>query len=609
MFEGEAPSTLYYSLVDDELRQQADRDLARWSVSGAWLHPCLMLGLLLTATYRPGERVLMISAGAFLLVQGILRILLLTWMDQLYARHPRAWRTLMTAGILIAPAIWALCACMTIAWYGYANWNTLLVLISVLAIAATGVTLVPRLSLMRIYLCVLLAPAILLNLCLGGPREYTMAAVTTAFLGYLLDRGKGQNREYWLRNTDRALLRRKAAELESARQTAETANLTKSQFLANISHELRTPMNGILGLTALTLESELTPEQRDNLETVIVSARSLLTLLNDLLDLARVEAGRMELERVEFNLPELMAETLRTFAFQARRKGIDIGLTISPDIPGRLVGDPGRLRQILLNLVGNALKFTARGRVEIRAEGAAQLDQRVALLFTVSDTGIGIAPEKQKLIFEAFSQADTSTTRVYGGTGLGLAISQRLVEMIGGRIWVESEPGTGSRFHFTAWFDQASSRGEMAANSGQQTSRIAGPLRILLAEDNAINQKLAIRLLEKKGHTVVVAGDGKEALNRIEQQNFDLILMDVHMPTMGGLEATAAIRDMEGRRGGHIPILAMTASAMKGDRELCLAAGMDGYISKPIQAAELFRQIEELTSPASIPEPAVAASS
>ena len=374
---------------------------------------------------------------------------------------------------------------------------------------------------------------------------------------------------------------------------AEALSTAKTDFLTNITHELRTPLNGILGMTGLVLETQLEQEQREYLELVRSSAEALLSLVNDVLDFSKQEVGKLTLDSSEFSLRSLLRDTLRPLALRASASGVAFESIIEGDVPDLLLGDSLRLGQVLRNVAGNAVKFTGAGRIEVHIRCESVQGRRVVLGFTIKDTGVGIPAEKQSLIFEPFTQGDTSITRKYGGTGLGLSISSGLIELMDGAISVESEPGRGSTFRFNVTLDLPGDPQDSAA-PWMGAERSGRRLRVLLAEDNSVNQRLATRLLEREGHAVEIAASGQEALDKLEHGRFDLVLMDVQMPDLDGVEATRRIRERE--RGAHrrVPIVAMTAQAADGDRKRCLQAGMDAYITKPVHVPELVSILESV---------------
>jgi len=409
--------------------------------------------------------------------------------------------------------------------------------------------------------------------------------------------------------------KRALAAMRQAMEAAEAASRAKTRFVANISHELRTPMNGILGMTELALDTTLTDEQLEYLTMIKSSAESLLGLLNEVLDFSKIEAGKIELENVDFCLRDELALTLKSLGYRARAKGLELLQEVDERVPAYLTGDPGRLKQILVNLVGNAIKFTDRGTIAVRvrvqgrgpSDAARAAPGKCTVQFSVSDTGIGIPADKQALIFRPFEQADGELNRKHGGSGLGLAIVAWLAELMGGAVRLESEVGKGSTFHVTALFGvparpepEATARSQVAAPARAAAAYAAvaagRTLNILLADDHEVNLKLLVALFTRKGHKITTAGSGKEALELMERQPFDLVLMDVQMPGMDGLAVTQAIRARERAGSRRTPVIALTAHSLEGDRERFLAAGMDGFVSKPFKFPELFAEIGRVLS-------------
>lgn len=501
----------------------------------------------------------------------------------------------LSVGLLIL--VWGSFAGISMWLYMYSTSGPLILAATVGLSAGAQVSLAPDFKLYRAFVIFILLPSAVTAVAAGAPQGWASALMIIAGVAFLLAQGKLLHRDYWAGLRAAALLAQRAVELEEARIQAEEANQTKSQFLAHMSHEIRTPMNGVMGMLELALEDQPAGERRDQLVIARSSAESLLVIIDDILDFSKVEAGRLELAPVHFRIMELCDDVQSLFARRIQEKGIRFQV-VSHGLPEVLLGDSLRLRQILINLVGNAIKFTTVGEVTLELASTPLDSGELDLRCQVRDTGIGIPAGKLALIFDAFTQADSSTTRQFGGSGLGLAITRRLVELMGGQIWVESAPGVGSTFHFNVRLASPAPGAELPAprSNAPVPPRVLGrALTILVAEDSPVNQKVARGMLVRRGHRVTLASNGREALAAFEAGTFDLILMDMQMPEMGGLEATRIVRQRESGTGRRVPIIALTASAMAEDRERGLAAGMDDYLAKPVRGDELDRVLRDLT--------------
>jgi len=563
---------------------------------GLFPYPLLLSALALTTSYPADHPGMFWGVTAACLLTIACRTALALLRRRLQDFRPVFLNAFLAVTLVLASGAAGVLYAGTLRWYGFENWTFTSTMIWMVGMSAGAtVSFTPSFWLLQVYTYTSLGPALVTGLWLGGKQGGAFAFATAVLAAFVLAQGHSMHKAYW-----RALSER--FELESAKASAEAANLAKSRFLANMSHEIRTPMHGVLGMAELALASQSLSEAKSHVETLYSSAQGLLRVLNDILDSSKMEAGKMTLEHIPFSLHELIAEVHNLLDHAAGAKGLTLTCRVAQDLPSNLIGDPGRLRQVLVNLVGNAIKFTPSGSVALEVTQSISDNTAgcIGLDFLIRDTGIGIPRNKLATIFEAFTQADLSVTRRFGGTGLGLTICSQLIELMGGKIRVESMPGVGSRFHVSCWFGIGAHR--QSSEREGVPGEFQTPLCILLAEDNAVNQRIAASLLAQRGHRVKVACTGLEALKAWEAEDFDVILMDNQMPELDGMEAVRRLRQREVKcNRKRTPVIALSASAMVGDRERLLEAGMDAYLAKPFRAQELhdlLGKIQTVTAPA-----------
>ena len=600
--ESSAPNSLSEQdcVLRAQLAREAELAQAARLINGAFIFPIILVALELTTTYRVDHPRLFWSAAAAILVAMGVRLVVGLLHERIHKRRPGLMPWLAAFSICLGSGATGFSFASSLWLYGFESWVFALMLIwTIGAVSGAAVAFAPNFKLFQFHTFLLSVPVLVTALLIGGRHSHAFIFMIFVFMAYLLLQGNSIHKSYWKQLWDRALESARARELEVAKTAAEAANLAKSRFLANMSHEIRTPMHGILGMAQLAMNSEMPRESYEYVSTLRNAAEGLLHVLNDILDSSKIEAGKLTLETVPFSLRQMIDQARQIIVPQADVKDLKLTCQAAEDVPDLLAGDPARLRQVLVNLIGNAVKFTEFGSValEVTHQISGHAEGRVRLTFRVSDTGIGIPEEQQKLIFDAFAQADTSVTRKFGGTGLGLSISSQLVLLMGGHLSVESKANAGSTFQFTV--DLGLAAAEPLANLTPRPvpAETEAPMRIMLAEDSPVSQRLAAGMLARRGHQVRLVSTGVAAIEAWEAEEFDVILMDNQMPEMGGMEAVRQIREREAAsQRRRTFIVAVSASAMAGDRERFLAAGMDGYLGKPFRAEDLYETLRSCSA-------------